>query len=93
MYIYSWGAVDSPQILLHMELAPIEQYVIDAVRDRRKKMGISQEKLAHLLGYSEGFIANIETTKRKSKYNLKHLNELAKVLDCSPKDFLPSEVL
>lgn len=83
------GAVDSPQILLHMELAPIEQYVIDAVRERRKKLGISQEQLAHMLGYSEGFIANIETPKRNSKYNLRHLNELAKILNCSPKDFLP----
>ncbi|WP_126245884.1 helix-turn-helix domain-containing protein [Chitinophaga rhizosphaerae] len=73
-----------------MELAPIEQYVIDAVRERRKLLGISQEKLAHLLGYSEGFIANIETSKRSSKYNLRHLNELAKVLKCSPKDFFPN---
>ena len=85
------GAVDSPQILLHMELAPIEQYVIDAVRERRKKLGISQEQLAHLLGYSEGFIANIETRKRASKYNLKHLNEIAKILRCSPRDFLPEK--
>ncbi|WP_126245011.1 helix-turn-helix domain-containing protein [Chitinophaga rhizosphaerae] len=72
-----------------MELAPIEQYVIDAVRERRKQLGISQEQLAHLLGYSEGFIANIETPKRASKYNLRHLNELAKIMRCSPKDFLP----
>ncbi|MFC3858386.1 helix-turn-helix domain-containing protein [Chitinophaga sp. GCM10012297] len=74
-----------------MELAPIEQYVIDAVRERRKKLGISQEQLAHLLGYSEGFIANIETTKRSSKYNLRHINEIAKVLKCSPRDFLPKD--
>lgn len=74
-----------------MEVAPIEQYVIDAVRERRKKLGISQEQLAHLLGYSEGFIANIETPKRTSKFNLRHLNELAKILKCSPKDFLPDE--
>lgn len=74
-----------------MEIAPIEQYVIDAVRERRKKLGISQEQLAHHLGYSEGFIANIETPKRGSKYNIKHINELAKILKCSPRDFLPKE--
>ena len=76
-----------------MELAPIEQYVIDAVRERRKKLGISQEQLAHLLGYSEGFIANIETPRRSSKYNLRHINEISKVLKCSPRDLLPKEAL
>lgn len=76
-----------------MDLAEIEQYVIDRVRDKRKALGISQEQLAHLLGYSEGFIANIETPKRTSKYNLKHLNELAKILKCSPRDFLPKDPL
>lgn len=76
-----------------MDLAEIEQYVIDKVRDKRKALGISQEQLAHLLGYSEGFIANIETPKRTSKYNLKHLNELAKIFKCSPRDFLPKDPL
>ncbi|WP_343703081.1 helix-turn-helix domain-containing protein [Chitinophaga sp.] len=65
--------------------------MIDAVRERRKKLGISQEQLAHHLGYSEGFTANIETPKRSSKYNIKHINELAKILKCSPRDFFPKE--
>ncbi|UKJ07084.1 helix-turn-helix domain-containing protein [Solitalea lacus] len=70
---------------------PIEQYVIDAVRERRELLKISQAELARQLNYSEGFIGNIENPKYRAKYNLKHLNMIAKILKCSPRDFLPVE--
>lgn len=75
------------------DLSKIEQYVIDRVREIRKEKNISQPALAHLLDVSEGFIADIESPKRRAKYNLNHLNELAKVFNCSPKDFLPNNPL
>jgi hypothetical protein len=49
--------------------------------------------LAYLLDVSIGFIGNIENPEYRAKYNLNHLNELAKILECSPKDFLPEKSL
>jgi transcriptional regulator with XRE-family HTH domain len=71
----------------------IEQYVINAVRNKRIEKGISQKELAYMLDVSIGFIGNIENPEYRAKYNLNHLNEIAKVLDCSPKDFLPEKGL
>lgn len=69
----------------------IEQYVIDKVREKRKEAGLSQAALAHLLDVSEGFIGNIESPKYQDKYSIYHLNELAKIFKCSPRDFLPEQ--
>jgi transcriptional regulator with XRE-family HTH domain len=71
---------------LHNE---IEQYVIDTVRKMRIEKKMSQKDLAFDLDVSVGFIGDVENPKFRAKYNLKHLNELAKIFKCSPKDFLP----
>jgi len=74
-------------------ITPIEQYVIDKVRELRLEKGISQRELARLLDLTDGFIGKVETPKERAKYNLEHLNAIAKILKCSPKDFLPGEPL
>lgn len=71
----------------------IEQYVINTVRKKRIEKGISQKELAYMLDVSIGFIGNIENPEYRAKYNLNHINELAKILDCSPKDFFPEKSL
>lgn len=74
----------------------IDQYMIDKVRERRIKMNISQEKLAYSLGFeSKGYIGAIESMNqdRDECYNSKHLNEISKILKCSPKDFWPENPL
>ncbi len=71
----------------------IEQYVINAVREKRLKKGISQRELAYMIDVSPGFIGDVENPKYRAKYNLNHINELAKILECSPKDFLPEKAL
>lgn len=71
----------------------IEQYIIDRIRERREALGISQEKLAFSLGFeSQGYISKIESTNSKydDSYNINHLNEIAKILKCPPKDFWPN---
>jgi transcriptional regulator with XRE-family HTH domain len=75
---------------LHSE---IEQYVINIVREKRIEKNISQRELAYFLDVSIGFIGDIENPKYRAKYNLNHINELAKIFECSPKDFLPEESL
>ena len=70
----------------------IEQYIIDRIRERREILGISQENLAFSLGFeSQGYISKIESTNPKydDSYNISHLYEIAKILQCSPKDFWP----
>lgn len=74
-------------------ITPIEQYVIDAVREKRLQRGLSQRELAYLLDLSPSFIGDIESPKSIAKYNLNHINKLAEILECSPKDFLPENFL
>ena len=73
--------------------SPIEQYVIDVVRQKRDEKHMSQKDLAYQLETSIGFIGNIENPRYRAKYNLNHINELAKIFECSPKDFLPESPL
>ena len=73
----------------HSQTTKINLYVINYVRDLRIKHGVTQVELAFRLKVSEGFIGKIESPKYTTKYNLNHLNELAKIFNCSPKDFLP----
>jgi len=71
----------------------IDQFVITKVREMRIEKGISQADLANELSMSVGFIGKVESMKYPSHYNLKHLNQLAKILGCSPQDFLPKKPL
>ncbi|MDI3321379.1 helix-turn-helix transcriptional regulator [Pinibacter soli] len=59
----------------------------------RMERNMSQAHLARLLDVSEGFIGNIENPNYRDKYNIKHLNELAKIFKCSPRDLLPEKPL
>lgn len=71
----------------------IEQYVIDRVRDIRLERGISQAELADRIDVTRGFIGAVENPRQRAKYNIKILNEIAKVLDCSIRDFFPEKYL
>ncbi len=74
-------------------LTPMEQYVVDVVRAKRIERGWSQKELAFQLDVSVGFIGDVENPKYRAKYNLNHINELAKIFGCSPRDFLPNKPL
>lgn len=71
----------------------IEQYVIDKVKERRLALGMTQKDLSFLLEVSEGYVGLVESTKTDDKYSLRRLNDLARILECSPKDFLPEHPL
>lgn len=72
---------------------PIDQYIIDAIRKERKRQNVSQSILAYGIGVSKGFIGQAESPKYNIKYNLYHINEIAKYLGVSPRDFLPEKPL
>ncbi len=70
-----------------------DQYVSAAVRQKRIAKDVTQADLAFSIGVSDGFISQVESPKSPSKYNLNHLNKIAKYLGCSPRDFLPENPL
>ena len=67
----------------------IDLYVIERVKERRIELKMSQADLAFKLGVSYGFIGQVESAKFPAKYNINHLDRLAFIFKCSPKDFLP----
>ncbi len=75
------------------DVTPIEQYIIDKVRELRKEKGWSQRDLADEINVSQGFIGDVESIKERAKYNVNHINDIAKALGISPKDLLPDEAL
>ena len=88
LFFYYFGNVNEQE-----HISPIEQYVIDYVRDLRKKENLSQEDIGNIIGKSKSFIGNIESLNNRAKYNLTHINLLADHFNLSPKDFLPENVL
>ncbi|MCW3461810.1 helix-turn-helix domain-containing protein [Chitinophaga nivalis] len=71
----------------------MELYVIAVVKQKRMEKGYSQKVLANMLHVSPGFIGDVENPEYRAKYNLNHLNALAGIFGCSPRDFLPEKML
>ena len=71
----------------------IDQYIISQVIRMRNANNLTQEDLSIHLNVSSGYIGHIESPKFRAKYNVSHLNELAKLFNCSPKDFFPENPL
>ena len=57
------------------------------IRNRRKKLKLTQDKLAGRLGMSRASVANIEVGRQKILVH--HLYALAAILDLAPTDLLP----
>nr|WP_300979968.1 helix-turn-helix transcriptional regulator [Sediminibacterium sp. Gen4] len=75
------------------EISKIERYIIQKVKELRVANGMTQISLSQKLNMSDSFIGHVESPKRRDKYNLKHINALAKIFKCSPRDFLPEKPL
>ena len=68
----------------------IDKYIIQRVKEIRDAKGIKQDEINDKLGFAtgSGYIGGVEANG-KAKYNIYHLNELAKILDCDIADFFP----
>lgn len=75
------------------EISKIERYIIQKVKELHVANGMTQISLSQKLNMSDSFIGHVESPKRRDKYNLKHINSLAKIFKCSPRDFLPEKPL
>jgi transcriptional regulator with XRE-family HTH domain len=71
----------------------IEWYVIQKVKEKRIEMDLTQTQLSIELGLASGWVGKVESRKIRDKYNLNHLNDLARIFKCSPQDFLPKKPL
>lgn len=71
----------------------IELFIIEKVKEMRIRMNISQLELSQKLNLNDSFVSHVETTSKRAKYNISHLNEISKILECSPKDFWPDKPL
>ena len=73
------------------EITKIEKYIIQQVKEKRIEADFSQIVLSQKLKMSDSFVGHVETPKRRAKYNINHINALAKIFKCSPKDFFPEK--
>lgn len=71
----------------------IDWFIVNRVREMRLDQCLSQDDVAIHLNLSKGYIGHIESPNFIAKYNTSHINELAKLFNCSPKDFFPDEAL
>lgn len=77
--------------IVEITLPEIDWYVINRVKELRTKKDISQEQLSIRIGRAEGFISKVENLTERAKYNLRHLNLIAKALGVPLADLLPSK--
>jgi len=75
------------------DFTKIESFIIERVKEKRIEKGWSQILLSQKLNMSDSFVGHVETPNRRAKYNVNHINALAKLFKCSPKDFLPEKPL
>lgn len=62
----------------------------EKIKNRRKSLGITQEKLAEITHYSLSFIANIESRTYQT-FSITALNNIAKALNTNILTLLPKE--
>ena len=71
----------------------IDWFIVSRVKEMRSLHKLEQDDIAIHLNVSAGFIGQIESPNFRAKYNTQHINELAKLFKCSPKDFWPEKPL
>jgi len=67
----------------------LDLYIVERVKQMRIDQKMSQAVLAIKLDVSDAFIGAIENPLHRAKYNTEHINKLAQIFHCSPRDFLP----
>jgi len=72
-------------------MTQIEDFVVQKVKEMRVERGWSQRELADYMNLSQSYIRDVENPKRWQKYNLNHINTLAKLFKCSFADFFPEK--
>lgn len=74
-------------------IEPIEQYIIDVAIMLRRKHNLRQSDIGKIINTKTSFVGNVENYNNPAKYNLKHINALAKYFNITPQFFLPDKPL
>ena len=61
--------------------------VITRIRKKRMEQGISQQELANMANFSQSFLANVESGKKKP--SVMTILRLAEALNVNPREFFP----
>lgn len=85
--------MSSKEQIVEIEIAEIDLYLINRARELRVAKGMSQLDLSIALGLAEGAVSKIENPRQRAKYNIRHINLLAKALKCTPSDLFPAKPL
>ncbi len=72
-------------------ITPIDQFVIDFVRNLRITKELTQADIGNIIGISRSYISDVERTNSRAKYNISHVNALADYFNMSPRDFFPEK--
>lgn len=71
----------------------IEAYIIAIVKRKRLAAKYSQRALSIKMGVDESYVGQAESLTEEVKYNMNHINELAKIFECPISDFFPDPPL
>lgn len=77
--------------IIEVVMSRLDLYVIERVKKLREEKNISQDSLSVSMGFSEKFIGSVENPRLAARYNIRHLNLVAKALNCSLHDLLPNK--
>jgi len=80
----------NPEIVT-VEISHLDYLIIVNVKNLRSKLGLSQVSLTQKMGLSEGFVGKVELFTERAKYSIRHINLLARALNCTIQDILPLE--
>ena len=75
------------------KVLPYRGHVIAKAKSLRIASKRPQAALVHRLNLSSGFVGKVESAISSTKYNLNHLNQLARIFRVSPQYFFPEEHL
>ncbi|MCC8173975.1 MAG: helix-turn-helix domain-containing protein [Odoribacter sp.] len=71
----------------------LDKYIVRKVKEIRERGNMSIRYFADCLNISESYIRRCESETSDKKYNLNHLNKIAKFFDCTLWEIIPQKPL
>jgi len=68
----------------------VEMAIVDLVRKKRIELDMTQAEIAAHLNTHRSYINMVENPEYHQKYSFDQLNILAEAMECSLKDFMPT---
>jgi transcriptional regulator with XRE-family HTH domain len=71
------------------EKKEIDLYISNVMTKKRLERGWTQTQIALYMGVSVVFINAVQNRNKPDHLNVYHINLLAEIFNCSPREFLP----